>query len=248
MRRMRFVQMARFSGVTVAAVLFSLSALASDGEQPSAPPGGGAVVVPEPQDVGGEAEGIVRVANLIYAGTKTSKCFADHFLLQAEQDSTISTSRRLHSVKLSDSEVFEFPMVIMTGEGSFELLDGERENLRKYVEGGGFLLASAGCSSPDWDRSFRSEMARLFPDHPLTAIDMSHPIFHTVYDVKELEGLHSTPRPLEGISLNGRIGVLYSVDGLNDTAHTQGCCCCGGNEITNCEQINVNILAYAMLY
>jgi hypothetical protein len=42
--------------------------------------------------------------------------------------------------------------------------------------------------------------------------------------------------------------VLYSVDGLNDTAHTQGCCCCGGNEITNCEQINVNILAYAMLY
>jgi hypothetical protein len=234
--------------LTVAAVLFALSALASDNGQLSPPPSGGTVVVPEPQDVGGEAEGIVRVANLIYAGTKTSKCFADHFLLQAEQDSTISTSRRLHSVKLSDREVFEFPMVIMTGEGSFELLDSERENLRKYVEGGGFLLGSAGCSSPDWDRSFRSEMARLFPDHQLAAIGMEHPIFHTVYDVKELQGLHSTPRPLEGISLDGRIGVLYSVDGLNDTAHTQGCCCCGGNEITNCEQINVNILAYAMLY
>jgi hypothetical protein len=39
-------------------------------------------------------------------------------------------------------------MVIMTGEGDFELLDSERANLRKYVEGGGFLLASAGCSSP----------------------------------------------------------------------------------------------------
>ena len=45
-----------------------------------------------------------------------------------------------------------------------------------------------------------------------------------------------------------RLGVLYSEDGLNDTAHTQGCCCCGGNEITNCAQINVNILAYALLY
>ena len=217
------------------------------------PPGGAgpttqAVVVPEPQDVGGESQGIIRVANLIYAGSKTSKCFADHFLLQAEQDSTISTSRRLHSVKLADDEVFEFPMVIMTGEGDFELLDIERANLRKYVEGGGFLLASAGCSSPEWDRSFRSEMAKLFPDHPLTAIGMDHPIFHTVYDVTQLQGLHSQPRPLEGISLGGRIGVLYSVDGLNDTAHTQGCCCCGGNEITNCEQINVNILAYALLY
>ena len=235
-------------GIATTAILCSLSVLASDVAAPSASSGNSAVVVPEPQDTGGEADGVVRVANLIYAGTMTSKCFADHFLLQAEQDSTISTDRRLHSVKLADREVFEFPMVIMTGEGAFELTDAERANLRKYIEGGGFLLASAGCSSPDWDRSFRSEMARLFPNHPLTAIGMDHPIFHTVYDVTQLQGLHSTPRPLEGISVNGRIGVLYSVDGLNDTSHTQGCCCCGGNEITNCEQINVNILAYAILY
>jgi hypothetical protein len=205
-------------------------------------------LVPDPQDVGGEPEGIVRVGNLIYAGDKTSTCFSDHFLTQAEQDSTISTSRQLHPVKLSSDEVFEFPLVIMTGDGEFTLLDVERQNLRRFVERGGFILASAGCSSPEWDRSFRSEMAQLFPDHPMQQIPMSHPIFHTVYDVTELQGLHRTPRPLEGISIGSRLGVLYSVDGLNDTAHTSGCCCCGGNEITNDEQINVNILAYALLY
>jgi hypothetical protein len=203
-------------------------------------------VVADPQAIGGETEGIVRVANLIYAGTKGSKCFADHFLTRAEQDSTISTSRRLHVVKLADNELFEYPMVIMTGEGAFELLDVERQNLRKFIEGGGFLLASAGCSSPDWDRSFRSEMARIFPDHSMQEIPMSHPIFHTVYDIAQIEG--SSIHPLEGISIGNRLGVLYSVDGLNDTAHTSGCCCCGGNEISNDEQINVNILAYAMLY
>jgi hypothetical protein len=205
-------------------------------------------LVPDSQEVGGEPEGVVRVANLIYAGDKSSKCFSDHFLTRAEQDSTISTSRRFHSVKLSSDEVFEFPLLIMTGDGEFELLDVERQNLRRFVERGGFILASAGCSSPEWDRSFRSEMARLFPDHPMQEIPMSHPIFHTVYDVTELKGLHSTPRPLEGISIGSRLGVLYSVDGLNDTAHTSGCCCCGGNEITNDEQINVNILAYSLLY
>ena len=214
----------------------------------SAPASAAAVVVPDPQQVGGEPAGVVRVANLVYAGTKSSKCFADHFLTRAEQDSTISTSRRLHVVKLSSDELFEYPLAIMTGEGEFELLDSERQNLRRFVERGGFLLASAGCSSPDWDRSFRSEMARLFADHPLTQVPMTHPIFHTVYDVGELTGLHSTPRPLEGISLGSRLGVLYSIDGLNDTAHTSGCCCCGGNEITNDEQVNVNILAYALLY
>ena len=207
-----------------------------------------AELVPEPKQAGGEPEGIVQVANLVYAGTKSSTCFSDHFLVQAEKDSAISTSRRFHAVKLASEELFEFPLVIMTGEGTFELPDSERENLRKFVEGGGFLLASASCSSPDWDRSFRSEMARIFPDHPLAAIGMDHPVFHTVYDISALNAKHGDIRPLEGISMGGRLGVLYSQDGLNDTANTQGCCCCGGNEITNSQQVNVNILAYALLY
>src|SRR4051794_6825178 len=167
-------------------------------------------IVPEPKQPGGESQGIVQVANLIYAGTKTSKCFSDHFLVQAEQDSKISTSRRFHAVKLSSDELFEFPLVIMTGEGSFDLPDGERQNLRKFVEGGGMLLASASCSSPDWDRSFRAEMARVFPDHALAALGMDHPIFHTVYDVTELKGGHGPVRPLEGITVGGRLGVIYS--------------------------------------
>jgi hypothetical protein len=205
-------------------------------------------LVPEPKQVGGESQGVVQVANLIYAGTKSSKCFSDHFLVQAEKDSKISTSRRFHQVKLGSEELFEFPLVIMTGEGDFSLPDGERENLRKFVHNGGFLLASAGCSSPEWDRSFRSEMARIFPEYPLQPIGMEHPIFHTVYDINQLQAKHGTPKPLEGVTVAGRIGVLYSSDGLNDTAHTQGCCCCGGNEITNCAQVNVNILAYTLLY
>jgi hypothetical protein len=66
--------------------------------------------------------------------------------------------------------------------------------------------------------------------------------------VNELQGHHGKPRPLDGIMFARRLGVLYSQDGLNDTAHTHGCCCCGGNEITNCAQINVNVLAYALTY
>lgn len=206
-------------------------------------------VVPEPKQAGGEPDGIVQVANLIYAGTKSSTCFSDHFLIQAEKESSISTSRRFHAVKLASEELFEFPLVIMTGEGTFELPDPERQNLRKFVEGGGMLLASASCSSPDWDRSFRAEMAKVFPEHPLSPLGMDHPVFHTVYDVTELKGIHGQGvHPLEGVTVNGRLGVIYSQDGLNDTAHTQGCCCCGGNEIINDAQINVNILAYALLY
>lgn len=204
--------------------------------------------VPDPKQLGGESESIVQVANLIYAGTKSSKCFSDHFLVTAEKESAISTSRRFHSIKLDSEEMFGFPLVIMTGEGAFELLDAERENLRQFVERGGFLLASAGCSSVDWDRSFRKEMAKVFADQRMQPLQMSHPVFHTVYVIDELKAKHGKPRPLEGISFSGRLGVLYSQDGLNDTSHSTGCCCCGGNEITNAIKINVNILAYSLVY
>src|SRR5688572_12079850 len=168
-------------------------------------------VIPDPKQPGGEAGGVVQVANLIYAGSKSSKCFADHFLAEAEKVSAVSTTKRFHTVKLSSEEMFEFPLVIMTGEGSFTLPDAERRILRKYIERGGFLLASAGCSSPEWDRSFRAEMARIFPAHSLLALSMDHPVFHTVHDIKELRGSKGKVRPLEGISISGRLGVLYSV-------------------------------------
>ena len=206
------------------------------------------LVVPDAKQSGGEPDSVVQVANLVYAGTKSSRCFADHFLIQAEKESEISTSRRFHAVKLSSENIYEFPLLIMTGEGEFRLSDAERESLRQYIERGGFLLASAGCSSSEWDRSFRREMASIFVDHPLRPINLKHPIFHTVYEIKQLKTKHGTPRPLAGISLGGRLGVVYSQDGLNDTAHTEGCCCCGGNEIHNAVRINVNILAYALTY
>jgi hypothetical protein len=204
-------------------------------------------VIAEPASAGGEAESVVQVANVIYAGTKTSECFADHFLRRAEQSSSITTSRRLHSVKLADDEIFSFPMLIMTGEGAFTLLAEERENLRQFIERGGFLLASAGCSSEDWDRSFRSEMAAVFPEQKLDTLNIEHLVFHTAYEITKLEAKHGTPKPLVGLHFGTRLGVLYSQDGLNDTSNTHGCCCCGGNEITNAEEINVNILVYSLL-
>ncbi len=204
--------------------------------------------VPDPRQIGGEPDSVVQVANLVYAGVKSSQCFSDHFLIKAQKETAISTSRRFHAVKLSDNEIYSHPLLIMTGEGTFELTDQERENLRRYVQRGGFLLASAGCSSQEWDRSFRREMASIFTDHPLRPLGMEHPVFHTVRDIDDLQATHGTPRPLEGISLSGRLAIVYSQDGLNDTTHMQGCCCCGGNEITNSVDVNVNILAYALTH
>ena len=162
--------MATFRPLCVAATAFFAGlALAATDAKPSGgqPKTEEKSVAAEPRQSGGEPDGVVQVANLVYAGTKSSRCFSDHFLIKAEKESAISTSRRFHAVKLASDNIYDFPLVIMTGEGDFQLSDAERESLRRYVERGGFLLASAGCSSTEWDRAFRREMATVFPKNPL---------------------------------------------------------------------------------
>lgn len=194
-------------------------------------------------------EGIVQCANLIYAAGKTSTCFSDEFLSTAQKETSIATDRRFKAVKLSGEELFRYPFAIMTGEGDYTLSSKERENMKKYLTSGGFLLASAGCSNKEWDRSFRREMKAIFGAESLKKITLDHAIFRTVYKVADL-GLKKSEGNghIEGIEHNGKLVAIYSADGLNNTANAPGCCCCGGNEITNSLQLNVNILAYALLH
>ena len=198
---------------------------------------------------GGAHAEAIRCANLIYAGTQTSRCFSDEFLSAVQRASTIPTERRFKSVKLDSDELFAFPFVVMTGEKEFYLSARERENLKRYLTSGGFLLASAGCSSAEWDRAFRREIRQVMPERNLEKIASTHAIFNTVKAIDKLKLSHGGAEPsLEGIMHDGKLVAVYSSQGLNDTAHTVGCCCCGGNEIVNALDVNVNILVYALTH
>lgn len=209
----------------------------------------GALLCP-PAFMRAEKEGAVSCGNLIYAGTKTSRCFSDEFLNTVQQKTSIATERRFKSVKLASEELFKFPFVIMTGEGEFTLTPAERDNLKRYLEGGGFLLSSAGCSSKPWSDSFEREMRQIFGTNALAPIKPDHPVFRTVFTIKELKLAHggATPPVLKGVTRRDKLVVIYSSDGLNDSHNAKGCCCCGGDEITNAKEVNANILAYALLH
>src|SRR5690349_19442465 len=101
----------------------------------------------------------VQCANLIYAGNKTSQCFSDRFLKRLQLETKIQTEPHFRKVRLDSRDLSDYPFAGMTGEGGFRLTEKERVQLRYYLTHGGFLLASAGCSDPEWVRSFRSEFA-----------------------------------------------------------------------------------------
>jgi uncharacterized protein DUF4159 len=198
----------------------------------------------------GAKDCVIQCANLIYGGNHTSRCFSDEFLSAVQRQTTIATERRFKTVKLGSDELFQHPFVMMTGEADFHFTTKERENLQRYLTSGGFLLASSGCSNKDWDRAFRREMGKVFESAPLHDIPMDHLIFRTVKKIEKLTLHHPSGEEvrLQGIEHNGKIVVVYSPHGLNDTGHSAGCCCCGGNEIQNAMDVNVNIFVYALLY
>lgn len=202
-------------------------------------------------DVGDPA--VVRCANLTYAGGRTARCFSDRFLRRAAEVSTIRTEPRFVRVSLDDQAALaELPFAVWTGEGTFRLNPNERANLRSYLRRGGFIVASAGCSNADWGASFRHEIAEAMPGCDLRPLPISHPIFRTVYAISSLATAQRRHGPhaaaLEALTVDGRIALVFSPDGLNDTAHSQNCCCCGGDEVADSEFVNVNLLAYALLH
>ncbi len=190
----------------------------------------------------------IKCANLIYGGSKSSVCFSGKFLSTVAKETNCDPDTKFTPVKTASDTLFKYPFAIMTGEGTFSLTVAERKNLKSYLMRGGFLLASAGCSSKPWNVAFRKEIRKIFPDRKLKKIPMDHPIFDTVYKIKSIKLKEGGSASLEGLEIDGKIVLVYSQEGLNDTGNVKGCCCCGGNEIKNCREINVNVLMYAVTH
>lgn len=190
----------------------------------------------------------LQCGNLVYAGNKSSVCFADKFLTDLAEQTNLNVGKNFVPVKLDSDNVFDFPFCVWSGEGSFSLTKKDRENLRKFLLNGGFILSSPGCSDAQWDTALRTELKLTFPEHQLVKIPMTHPLFSVVNQIPRLTDKKGAQSYVEGLEINGRLALVYSKDGLNDVGNAKGCCCCGGNMINESVLVNVNAFTYSLLY
>ncbi len=114
-------------------------------------------------------------------------------------------------VTFTDSALFDFPFLHITGHGELKLSEIEVKRLREYLTRGGFLHVDDNYGLDD---SFRREIKRVFPDRPLVDVPHSHPIYHLVYDfengppkVHEHDG---KPAKGMGIFIGNRLAVYYT--------------------------------------
>jgi hypothetical protein len=90
----------------------------------------------------------------------------------------------------------------MVEPGGLELKEPEIPVLRKYLENGGVLMADDFWGQKQWD-NFERNIKKVLPGREFVDLDMTHQLFHCVFDLKGPLNKLQTPNYRQGInSLN----------------------------------------------
>ena len=82
------------------------------------------------------------------------------------------------TVETGSSDIFQFPLLHMTGHGNVFFGETDAENLRNYLISGGFLHIDDNYGMEPY---FTKELKKVFPDKDLVELPTNHAIFNSVY-------------------------------------------------------------------
>lgn len=165
----------------------------------------------------GELNGGFTIARLKYTGGGdwySDETSLRNLLKALKERGEIRVSQEKEAVVTpTDPEIWNYPMLFMTGHGNVKLNDDEARALRSYLDAGGLLWADDNFGM---DKSFREVVKRLYPDLPLTELPFSHPLFKYpnafpagAPKVHEHDG---GPARVFAVLKGGRVVVLYTFD------------------------------------
>ena len=116
-------------------------------------------------------------------------------------------------VETGSSDIFQFPLLHMTGHGNVFFSDTDAENLRNYLNSGGFLHIDDNYGMKPY---ITKELKKVFPDKDFIELPKNHPIFNYVYKfpkglpkIHEHDGKH--PQAF-GIYNKDRLVLLFTYE------------------------------------
>lgn len=116
-------------------------------------------------------------------------------------------------VDVGSLDIYNYPLLHMTGHGNIIFNFEEADNLRKYLLAGGFLHVDDNYGM---DEFFRREIKKVFPEKDLVIINSGHPIFNQSFSFPNgLPKIHihdAKPAQALGIFDNGRLLCLYTYE------------------------------------
>jgi hypothetical protein len=130
-------------------------------------------------------------------------------------NTTIKTniSENPQAVAVGSADVFNFPLLFMTGHGNILFSDDEVENLRNYLISGGFLHISDNYG---FDKFIRKEIKKVFPVLDFKEIPSNHPIYNQTFKfsngIPKIHEHDKKPPQGFGIFYEGRLVIFYDYE------------------------------------
>lgn len=116
-------------------------------------------------------------------------------------------------IDVGSTEIFDYPFIHMTGHGNVVFNQQEAENLKTYLEAGGFLHIDDNYGMNDF---IVRELKKIFPNEELVEIPFTHPIYNQKYKFPNgLPKIHEhdgNPPMGLGIVKNGRLLLFYTTE------------------------------------
>ncbi len=147
----------------------------------------------------------------------------------------------------------KIPCLYISGHEAFEFTADQRAAVVQYLLDGGTLLADACCGREEFTRSFRAEVARMFPDRSFDRLELDHPVFRAFHKYTSVNyrtypagaRLDSQgPPELLGMNLGVRTAVLFSPwdmsCGWDEHTHEHGARMLPGDAI----RLGINLVSY----
>lgn len=116
-------------------------------------------------------------------------------------------------VDVGSIELFNLPIVHMTGHGNVVFSSEEAENMREYLTAGGFLHIDDNYGMEEYARV---AMKAVFPDKEFVELPFTHNIYHQKFDFNNgLPKIHehdSEPARGYGLFVEDRLVCFFSVE------------------------------------
>lgn len=205
--------------------------------------------------------GLLQIAQIRHDGSWNAAPRALRRLLLALNESVgLAASTKVTDLEFSDPNIFQYPVLYIHGRNRFTVKEADRQQIRRYLERGGVLLADSCCGSKPFDKSFREFVASLYRDKSLQRIPASHEMFSRKFgsDIRKLkrrmnegtEGgfvVRDVEPLIEGLELDGRQAVIYSKYDISCALERQSAGNCEGYLPEDAVKLVTNLLQYAVL-
>ena len=92
---------------------------------------------------------------------------------------------RPHPLPIMSPDLFKFPYVYTVEVGQMELTQQEADRMREYLLRGGFWHCDDFWGLQQWG-VFARQIRKIFPDREIVDLPLTHPIFHTFFNIDEI--------------------------------------------------------------